>query len=164
MPAALRPGGYHVFTMLGKIARRQPIYRYKPTDFQEDGRQRTTVRIIPESPGDPGHVSAPGKKFLESLAKYCSETGIRVAYALPWRFASASDVARSQKVNRRFLVEVNEFLPVLKDETWGVYADASQYADTCWHLDGEGALHRTTVLARAVKDWRVYRVSELKEE
>jgi hypothetical protein len=164
MPAALRPGGYHVFTMLGKLVRRQPIYRYKPSDFQEDGRQRTAVRIPPESPGDPGHVSAQGKKFLESLANYCAVNKIRVGYALPWRFAPANDVARSQKVNRRFLAEVNEFLPVLQDETWGVYADAGQYADTCWHLDGAGALHRTTVLARAVKDWRVYGVRELKQE
>jgi hypothetical protein len=155
-PAALRPGGYHVFTLLGKIVRGQAIYRYKPSDFQRDGRQRTTVRMPLEMPSGPGTLTVGGKEFLRSLASYAKEHQIRIAYALPWRYAPLDKALMLQEANLKFLAQVSEFLPVLHDPQLGAYSESSHFADTPWHLDGDGALKRTDEVVREVQAWDVW--------
>src|SRR5439155_3169943 len=41
---ALRPGSYHTITLLGKLLKRQPLYRYRVADASPSGWNHTEVR------------------------------------------------------------------------------------------------------------------------
>jgi len=42
---ALRPGGYHVFTLLGKLVQGRPLYRYNTAEVRPTGFHQTPVRM-----------------------------------------------------------------------------------------------------------------------
>jgi len=160
---ALRPGGYHTFTMLGKLARRQRLYRYQVADLHPSGFNQTPVRMPVDGPaGHGGHLSPDARGFLRALRAWCETHHVRVAYSLPWSFTPLDRVAGYQKLNAAFLLEVAEFLPVLKDPRLGAYTVREHFADTGLHLTEVGAAVRTDELAEQLKRWRLWTAAELR--
>ena len=160
---ALRPGGYHAFTMLGKLARRQRLYRYQVADLRPSGFNQTPVRMPVDGPAShSGHLSPDARGFLRALRAWCEAHQVRVAYSLPWSFTPTDQVAGYQKLNAGFLLEVAEFLPVLKDPRLGAYTVREHFADTGLHLTEVGAAVRTDELAGQLKLWRVWTAAELR--
>ena len=159
----LRPGGYHAFTLLGKLVSSQPLYRYHLSDFQPSGWQQTAVRRpLASATARELHLSADARRLLGSLRAGCEQKGVRLAYSLPWVYVTAENLAAFQAANRRFLAEVAEYLPVISDPRLGAYPVREHFADTLWHLTEEGARVRTDELARQIKDWQVWSGSELR--
>lgn len=160
---ALRPGGAHTFTMLAKLARGQELYRYHVRDMRPSGFNQTPVRARIDGP--PGHgVTIPpsSRAFLVSLAAWCQTNSVRVAYSLPWGYTPPDRVASFQKDNAKFLAQVAEIMPVLKDPKLGAFSEIERFADTVWHLDEEGAARRTDDFGRQLKNWEVWTVEELR--
>lgn len=159
---ALRPGGYHLFTLLGKIVARQPLYRYAPSDFHASGWQEVTVRRDFAGPPERGPaLTAEARALLRDLRAWCERLHVRVAYALPWGSCTEAQKPAFQAANARFLRQVSDVLPVLKDERLGAYTERSEYADTFWHLTPPGAGRRTDELAALIKAWAVWTPGEL---
>lgn len=162
MLLALRPGGYHVFTLLGKIAARQPLYRYAPSDFHASGWQEVTVQRAFTGPPERGPaLTVEARALLQELRSWCESRGIRVAYALPWGSCTEAQKVTFQSANARFLRQVSDVLPVLKDARLGAYTERSEYADTFWHLTRPGAERRTDELAALIKAWSMWTPAEL---
>jgi hypothetical protein len=84
--ASLRPGGYHFFTLLGKVIRSQPLYRYTPADFDESGHQQTAAKAPLVTPGGTGQLSPDARAWLSKLKAHCESLGAEIAYALPWAY------------------------------------------------------------------------------
>lgn len=159
---ALRPGGYHFFTLLGKVALHQPLYRYAAEDFDASGYQRVDVRRDFAPPVErPRTVSPPARELLRWLRDECAARKVRVAYAPPWVYSSTENAAAARKSNHDLLLQVAEFLPVLADEKLGVYPVREQFADTEAHLTPEGAALRTDDLATRLKTWRTWSTNDL---
>jgi hypothetical protein len=153
---ALRPGGQHGFTLLGKALLRQPWYRYRAQEVRPGGWQEVEARRPVTSPGPgPTALSPAARVWLREVREECDRRGVLVAYALPWLYGEASEAMELREANRRFLAEVETILPVLQDEEWGVHTERAHYADTVAHPTGEGARINTDRVARLVKPWRV---------
>lgn len=159
---SLRPGAHHFFTLLAKIALGKPLYRYAPADFTATGWQRTGER---RAVTDPARWQAPldrdARLFLAALKAWGESRGVRVAYALPWRYASAEAAPAFQTDNLRFLAEVAVHLPVLADERLGAYDVREHFADTPLHLTPEGAAVRSDALAEQLRAGRFWSRSVL---
>jgi hypothetical protein len=159
----LRPGGHHALMLLAKLLVGRPLYRYHLSEFHPSGWQETAVRLPLESePVTEMHLSDDARQLLRALREWCEERSIRVAYLLPWAYVSSENLVDLQTANRRFLAEVAECMPVLKDPRFGAYAVRDHYADTIWHLTEEGARIRTDELARQIKGWEVWTAEELR--
>lgn len=159
---ALRPGGYHLFTLLGKIASRQPLYRYVPADFHASGWQSVTVqRDITGPPERGSRLSRDAVTLLKDLKGWCDAHRVRVAYALPWGFCPPETAAGFRAANADYLLQISAILPVLKDETLGVNTERAAYADTYWHLMPPAAARRTDALAAQLKSWTFWQPAEL---
>lgn len=159
---ALRPGGYHVFTLIGKVLSRQPLYRYAPGDFHASGWQSVTVHREIAGPPDRGERMAAGAAaLLRELRSWCEAQRIRIAFALPWGYCAPEQSGAFRLANADFLRQVASILPVLKDERLGVYSVKEEFADTPWHLVPEGAAKRTDALAEQLKSWTLWTPAEL---
>ena len=160
---SLRPGAYHVFTLLGKIALRRPLYRYHPDDFTPSGWQRTRER---RAFGEPGRyrvsLSPKAHRLLAALRDWAKARHIRVAYLLPWRYAGPDYVRGFQEDNLRYLIQIAEYLPVLADERLGAYPVREHFADTPMHLTPAGARIRSDTLAAQLKAGRYWTRADLK--
>jgi len=159
---ALRPGGTQVFTMLAKCASRAPLFRYSVADCNPSGLEHTQVRLPPG--GFPGHgASIPPERraFLKWLCEWCANHGVRVAYSLPWGYSPREAAQSFRESNIRFLCQLSEFIPILKDPRLGVQEDAEKFADTNWHLTEKAAAERTDEFARQVQQWSVWSPEEL---
>jgi hypothetical protein len=155
--SALRPGGTLVFTYLGKIASGKPLMRYHDTDFRPSGFEQTSVRLPILGPAGHGPgLSADGRKLLGNLRAWCDEHRARLAYSLPWSYSPPDKKRSFQSSNIDFLLQINEFMPVLRDASLGACTNLDFYADTVWHLTGPGSAARTDSLGIAVKDWEVW--------
>jgi hypothetical protein len=124
----------------------------------------TKVRVVLTDP--PGHgpsLSAEARQFLPALKDWCVAHGVRVAYSLPRGYAPATQIKEFQKGNADFLRQMVEFIPVLKDESLGADTHTEHYADSAWHLNEEGSRLRTDELGRAVQQWDLWRVEELRQ-
>ncbi len=158
----LRPGGYHTFTLLGKIAFRQPLYRYEPREFHASGWQEVIVkREFPLPPAANLTLSKDAKELLTFIRTFCAQRGVRVAYSLPWGYRPPANRAPQQLENLNFLYQVSEFLPVLRQPSLGVHTVRDHFADTPWHLTTEGAALRTDELAGQIKVWETWSRAEL---
>ncbi|MBL9171899.1 MAG: hypothetical protein JNL10_00060, partial [Verrucomicrobiales bacterium] len=147
---ALRPGGYHVLTMLGKLGRSGPLYRYNITNIQADGFARTEVRVpVHEAAWHSGVLPKESGAFLESLRRWCESTGVRVYYVLPWSYCPQADLVRFQQLNARFLLQVIRYLPVLRDPRLGADPEALHFGDSGFHMTAESSRIRTAELASA---------------
>jgi hypothetical protein len=166
---ALRPGGYHCFTLLGKILGRQPLFRYSTAELQPSGWHRVPLKrefTSPVSVDSSGQtqrlsVSEDARQLLRSLRDWCGHNKVRVACTLPWTYSPPDQERQARKTNAGFLLQLMEFLPVLKDSKVGVYSNREQYADTSLHLTPEGAALRTDELAREIKVWSLWSREEL---
>jgi hypothetical protein len=61
------------------------------------------------------------------------------------------------------LLEVSEFIPVLRDSRLGAYTVREHFSDTSLHLTEEGATLRSDEFAEQVKDWKVWTHEELRQ-
>jgi hypothetical protein len=158
----LRPGGYHVFTLLGKIATRQPLYRYSPSEFHASGWHEVIVRRdLAGLPIGKLTLSADGEAWLAFIRDECARRHARVAYSLPWGYSPPQQLSRLQQWNLDFLRQVNRFIPALRETNLGGYTNRAHYADTFWHPTAEGARIRTDALAAALKSWETWSPEEL---
>ena len=150
----LRPGGYHAFTLLGKIAGGRPLYRYTPGEFQRDGWQNVGARM-PIAPAVPREkkLLPSARAFLEELAHTCEARKIELVLTLPWFYVAEENAVAERAFNRAFLDEVAEILPTIDDGVTGVWTVGEDFADTPFHLIPEAAANRTDHLATALRDW-----------
>ena len=162
--AALRPGGYHFFTLLGKWVRRQPLYRYAPADFDHSGHQQTSVRRAVTPPGTMVTLSPDAREWLLELKSHCEEQGIYLIYALPWAYCPPELTAKFQRENAAFLLQMSEFMTVLREDRLGAYSTTEHFADTSFHLNKEGAAIRTSELCRALSINYFWRQDELRSQ
>lgn len=160
---ALRPGGYHIVTMIGKWVRGGPIYRYRIEDMHPDGFTQTEVRVPDPQPGwHVGRLSPESHLFLKSLAQWCREHQVQVYYLLPWSYGPPEVIESFRRLNAQFLVEISQYIPTLRDPRLGAYEDKAHFADSGFHLTPEGAVVRTDVLAELLKNRRVWSPDELR--
>ncbi len=160
--AALRPGAYHTFTLLGKIARGGPLYRYQASDYHASGWKQTAVRLPIEGPA--WHrvaLSADARVLLRNLREWSDRHGVRVAYSLPWSYAPVSARDRFRRENLEFLLQVAAFMPILRDTRLGADTELDHYADTQFHLNEHGSALRSDELAAQIKHWDVWSAAEL---
>jgi hypothetical protein len=161
---SLRPGGYHLITLVGKVARGQPLFRYQVADIRRSGWVQTDKRLpIDGPPGHGGKLSEDTRRLFASLRDWAKTNQVRVVYSLPWAYCPERETASFQRLNARFLREVMEFLPVLKDPQLGALADATQFSDTVWHLTESGSAARTDALGEQLKAWSLWTAAELDE-
>lgn len=161
---SLRPGAYHFFTLLGKIALRKPLYRYSPVEVTPSGWQRARdFRAIPDQTIVEGRLSPDARRLLAALQHWGETNHVQVAYSLPWGWVSEQQRAAFERMNVRFLAEMAGILPVLKDPALGVHAVREHFADTEWHLTAEGAAARSDSLAAQIKTRSFWTRQELAE-
>jgi hypothetical protein len=160
---SLRPGGYHVFTLLGKWMRRQPLYRYQLSDYHRSGWKQTAVRI-PQTAGAGygAHLSADVQILLTNLSQWSQTNGVRLAYSLPWCYCPPDQLRAVQKQNAEYLAEVMAFVPVLKDNSLGADPVAGDFADAALHPNEIGAAKRTDELGREIQQWDIWTSEALK--
>lgn len=159
---ALRPGSYHLVTLLGKLAMNKPMYRYDARDAHASGWLVTDLRASLKGP--PGHgdqLATELQEFLPAFRDWGATHGVRIAYSLPWSYCPAPEKTLFQQRNAQFLSQVAEFIPVLKDEHLGAITNADYFADTIWHLTETASRQRTAELGRSLKAWDVWKVEEL---
>ena len=161
--ALLRPGGYHTFTMLGKLARGKSLYRYQLSDYRASGWKQTAVRVNLEGPAEhSGRLSADSRALLQALRAWCDRHQVRGAYALSWSYSPAAQEHSFQQENLRFLEQVAEYLPILKDARLGADPILEHFSDSALHPNEAGAAVHTDELAGQIKQWEFWTTEELR--
>lgn len=160
---SLRPGAYHLFTLLGKFALGKPLYRYAPDDVRPSGWQQTHERreIRDQEPTSITELPADSRRLLGALSRWGRTNRVEVVYSLPWGWVSDEKLEQFKRMNAGFLREVARFMPVLKDPLLGAHPVREHFADTEWHLTAEGARLRTEALAAELKARKYWSVAEL---
>ena len=162
---ALRPGGYHACTLVGKILKRLPLFRYAVGEIQPSGWVDTPIHRAPDAtPMDGGAISPSCGDLLRSLADWSRTNRVRLCYSLPIAWSSPEHAPEFQRYNAQFLLEVSRFLPVLKDDRLGAHTNADWFADDAWHLTAPGAEVRTDELAEQLRAWRMWEPEELRAQ
>lgn len=153
----LRPGGYHMVTLAGKLLLRMPLYRYQLQDVSQGGWVRTEVRDFEDNaPGHGPELSAWSVGMLGALMQQAKERQIQLVYVLPWAYCPLRQAGKFRQENIRFLLQIEEFMPVLLDPRLGAIHDKGLFADSSWHLNREGSKQRTDELAaqlRSLRSW-----------
>jgi len=159
---AMKPGSYHVVTLLGKIVQRRPLFRYASSDASPSGWMTTKVRIpLTGPPGRGPGLSDDAVRFLSALRDTCDGSGVRIAYSLPWGYCPPEHLETFRRENAAFLREVAKYLPVLKDEELGAQTNPELFADTAWHLNEVGSELRTRRFGQSIRDWELWKPEEL---
>jgi hypothetical protein len=162
--AALRPGGFHMFTILGKIASGKRLFRYQLSDYHPSGWEQTDVRVKITGPLDYGtDLSGNARALLGGLRDWCAQRHVRIAYSLPWCYTPAEKMKSFQERNVAILMQVNDFIPVLKDAHLGADTNLDDFADTQVHLTGPAAALRSDELAGQIKNWDLWTAEELRQ-
>jgi hypothetical protein len=160
----LRPGGYHALTLLGKLTSGRPLYRYQAEELRPSGWLQTQVRLpIVALPIHRDPLSTEARQLLSALRVWCAQHNVRLAFSLPWTYAPADQALLFQRGHAAFLLEVSEFMPVLRDPRLGIYSVREHFADTPLHLTEEGAALRTDEFAEQVKTWKVWTREALRQ-
>lgn len=158
----LRPGGYQLFTMLGKLIRREPLYRYQLADYHPSGWKHTTVRVpVTGIAGHNTRLSDDSIRLLNNLKTWCDKQQVRIVYSLPWSYCPTNEIKNFQRQNAQFLAQVAAIIPVLKDPMLGADPIAEHYADSSLHLTEAAVPIRTDQLASQIKSWQLWTVAEL---
>ncbi|MFM1769921.1 MAG: hypothetical protein RJA22_2450 [Verrucomicrobiota bacterium] len=153
----LRPGGAHVFAMLGKLLTGQPLYRYARAEWREGGHHEVAARRPIADPSlEPWHLSADGRRALADLRDEARARGVRVAYVLPWQYCPPVRTPEHRRRNLAFLREVVEILPALREPSAGSHSVAGDFADTNMHPTPEAARRRSDELAASLRDWSLW--------
>ena len=151
---ALQPGGRNLVTMAGKLFFRMPLYRYDLKDAQPGGLQVTWDRRPfdqnSNTEQEPAEMtlSARGREFLEKLKKTADSRGIKVLYVLPWVYSHPNQASQAREIHSRFLNQVEQILPVLREENNGVHDIRDDFADTGMHLTEKAARERSKILVK----------------
>lgn len=162
--AALRPGGYHTFTLLGKLAQGKPLYRYQLSDYHRSGWMQTAVRLPLTQAAEHGtRLSDDARLLLTNISKWCQTNGIRVAYAFPWSYCPPDQLRRFKKENAEYIAEVMTILPVLRDPSLGADPVAEDFADSPLHPIEAAAARHTDELARELRQWDTWTPETLKQ-
>jgi hypothetical protein len=160
----LRPGGYHTFTLIGKLVLRKPLYVYNASELHRCGWHEVSRRVAIQSAKEaPTHLSKEGRSWLVGLREWCDQRNVRVAYALPWEYSAPEDLKRVQRCSLQFMRAVADTMPVLKDPSLGSDTNAEHFADTPFHPTAQGASLRSDELAREIKSWSTWTRDELDE-
>ncbi len=153
----MQPGGYHVVTMLGKIALGQPLYRYsmegaRPGGLQVTGERRpfTNSMDLTVDPRPPT-LSKSGRSLLERIKNEAARRGMLVAYVMPWAFWPADSADRRRAANSKLLDQIAEILPVWREPKMGVHDVLPDFADSVQHLTAKAAEKRSRVLAETLR-------------
>ncbi len=159
---ALHPGGFHFFTLIGKCFSGKPLYRYSAAEVDAAGWEQTPIRL-PVRPLEPPKIplTMAVKQWLKALKDDCGRKGILPVYSLPWGFVPPESLPQVQNANIGLLLEIMEFMPVLKDPRLGCYSNKESFADTCWHLVPVAAGFRTGELADQIQNQRFWLRPEL---
>ncbi len=161
---ALRPGGYHVFTLLGKLVQGRPLYRYNTAEVRPTGFHQTPVRTpLTSLTSHAGHLAPDARVLLEALAQWCRSNQVALCYSLPWRYTPTNAVPAYQRLNAGLLCEIAEYCPVLRDEQLGAHVVLGHFADTEFHLNEPGASLRTSQLGDQLKSGRFWTRDELRQ-
>ncbi len=155
-PATILPGGYHVVTLLGKLALGQRLSRYKLEDSRPGGFLITTERrpfaeALRSGGNAPLQLSADGKALLERTRNEAEARGIQVAYVLPWAFCPEPDAAAWRKTYRALLDQIGQIMPVLDEPQRGVHTVLADFSDSAQHLTETAAQHRSEVFAATLR-------------
>jgi hypothetical protein len=151
------PGGYHVMTMLGKLALRMPPYRYSIANLQPGGLQVTEERrdfaadLDFSSPDNVAPITARGVRLLMSTRLAASREGINLAYVLPWSYWPRETVNERRTANAALLETIGRQVPVLIEPSMGAHSELSDFADSGQHLTAEAAVARSAALAETLK-------------
>ena len=139
-------------TMLGKLVLNQPLYRYSIKDYRPGGLQSTAERR-PSALSQQGidgrslKVSESGHNLLAGIRNEAAARGIRVAYLLPWAYASNSEASEVRQRNKQLLQEVGKYFPVIEEPELGVRTEPDEFADSRQHLTEQAARRRSQQLA-----------------
>jgi len=164
LAADLRPGGYHTFTLLGKLAQRKPLYRYHLSDFHRSGWVQTDVRLPMTQPAEHGpRLSDDARQLFGSIAGWCRTNGIRVAYSFPVSYCPADQLPRYKKENADLIQQVMAFIPVLRDPSLSADPVAADFADSPLHPVEVEAERHTDELARELQQWDTWTREKLEQ-
>lgn len=141
----IRPGLYHVATMLGKVATGRDLYRYGINDIQSGGMITTEIRNGPFKTGisNPGCISENSGSFLTNLEKLMQRKEVKLIYTVPWEYVNSRAAYEQQRHNKYFLSEIADFVPVLLESSAGVWTNSEDFADTNMHMTQDGAKERS---------------------
>lgn len=161
---ALRPGGYHMVTLGGKLLTCRPLYRYRIQDVSPGGWIRTAEgEFVDTPPGHGSRLSTWSRAFLRALARQAGEKGIRLIYVLPWAYCPPAQAEKFRQENANFLLQITNFMPVLLDDRLGAIHEKSLFADSSWHLNLEGSRLRTDTLAGQLRGLRMWEKVDLEK-
>lgn len=155
--AMASPGGYHVMTMLGKLASDVPLYRYKIEHLQPGGllvteeRRNFTQGVDFASPDQVVQLSTRGIQLLRAAQVAAEARGLRLVYALPWSYWPAETVSERRSANEVLLKSIGQHIGVVPEPSMGVHPVLSDFADSGQHLTAEAAAARSSVLAETLK-------------
>jgi hypothetical protein len=148
--------------MLGKWIGGQPAFRYPPSEWQPDGRHEVAARRpIPDPVPAPVRLSPAGRAALAALRDDCAARGVRVAYVLRWQYCPPALRADVTRQHLRFLQEVAEYIPVLREPSLGAHPVRDHFADMGLHPTAAGAALRSDELAASLSAWRVWTRADL---
>jgi hypothetical protein len=155
-PAKLQPGGYHVMTMLGKLALGHPLYRYHISDSRPGGLQVTAERRPyalnqPKYESDSLLLSTAGRALLARIRDEASTRGVRVAYLLPLAYCPEDSADLQRAANEKLLAQINEFMPILRESNLGVTSHWEDFSDSSQHLTAEAAKRRSKALSATLR-------------
>lgn len=155
--STLRPGSRYFSTMISKLIMGRKLYRYSIEDWQDGGRLSTSYKDSLLKPSEKMTESFPispiAVEVLQDAVKYCEKKGIKLCYTLPWIYTEKEFVDLNRHYNEKFLDEVEQYIPVLRDSYMGVCSNRSLYADTSYHLSNEGAHIRSLELVNSLHVW-----------
>ena len=159
---SLRPGAFHMFTLIGKFLTGRPLYRYSISDVSPSGWHQVNLRRDFFS-GSPYQLelSTDARRLLNWLSVWCADNHIRVAYSLPWCYVPAKEARKFREHSRNLLLQIAAQMPVLKDTALGAHSVRELYSDNAMHLDPQGAVLRTDSLAQQLINWSVWSTEEL---
>ncbi len=154
--AALPPGGYHVMTMLGKLALGMPLYRYSVENLQPGGLQVTDERrdfaaeMDFSSPDKVALISAGGVQLLKNAQFAAKKRGIRLVYVLPWSYWPPTSAPQRRVANKTLLESVGQHTAVLLEPAMGIHSEIRDFADSGQHLTKDVARARSRQLAKSL--------------
>lgn len=159
---ALRPGAAQVFGMIGKMCLRRPLYRYSVDSAGISGWNQTQERRPLQEIVDKNCVlSGDARRWLEALHRWCCEHEVKLFYSTPWCWVPEPEIKNTRRLFAQYILGISEYMPVLRDEGFGVSSDESYFADTVWHLNAQGKRKRTHQLERDLVDLRVWEPVDL---
>ena len=155
--AALPPSGYHVMTILGKIAMRLPLYRYSIENLRPGGLQVTSERrnfaagMDFSSPEKVPPLSEHGVQLLRNTQSAADEKGINLIYVFPWSYWPQESAARRRTANAGLLDSIEKHVQVLIEPLIGVHSEKTDFSDSGQHLSATAARVRSMQFADRLK-------------